>query len=97
MVSRFPARVPDNHVDRIDYGANAKDGHVLKSAPPIKLIRAMRGNAGCRQCGCCSAVWLVLKFRRHAPQPACDREIEGRSRHRNQYLGLPTQICGTDH
>src|SRR6516225_11919397 len=40
---------------------------------------------------------LVLKFRRHSPQPACDREIEGGSRHRNQYLGLPTQICTTDH
>jgi hypothetical protein len=36
---------------------------------------------------------LVLKFRRHSPQPACDREIEGSSRHPDQYIGLPTQIC----
>src|SRR5262249_5611875 len=28
---------------------------------------------------------------------ARDREIEGGSRHRNQYLGLPTQICTTNH
>jgi hypothetical protein len=32
---------------------------------------------------------LGLKFRRHSPQPARDREIEGGSRHRNQSLGLP--------
>jgi hypothetical protein len=40
---------------------------------------------------------LVLKFRRHSPQPACDRKIEGGSRHRNQYFSLPTEIWTTDH
>ena len=40
--------------------------------------------------------WLILfsrlglKFRRHSPQPARDREIEGGSGHRNQSFGLPT-------
>jgi hypothetical protein len=57
------------------------------------------GNAAARRYGQ-SVVFLgrlVLKFRCHSPQSACDREIEGGSRHRSQYLGLPTQICTTDH
>jgi len=40
---------------------------------------------------------LILKFRRHSPQPPRDREIEGGSRHRDQNLGLATQIRTTDH
>jgi hypothetical protein len=33
---------------------------------------------------------LGVKFRRHSPQPARDREIEGGSGHRNQSFSLPT-------
>jgi hypothetical protein len=42
MVSRFPARAPDTHVDGVDYGANAGDGHVLKSAPPTEAYSCNR-------------------------------------------------------
>ncbi|MFL6821066.1 MAG: hypothetical protein ACJ8FA_00675, partial [Xanthobacteraceae bacterium] len=40
---------------------------------------------------------LVLKFRRHSPQPPCDREIEGGAGHRNQNFSLPPQECTADH
>ena len=33
---------------------------------------------------------LGVKFRRHSPQPARDRKIEGGSGHRNQSFSLPT-------
>jgi hypothetical protein len=33
---------------------------------------------------------LDLKFRRHSPQPARDRQIQGGSGHRNQSFSLPT-------
>jgi hypothetical protein len=33
---------------------------------------------------------LGVKFRRHSPQPARDREIEGGSGHRDQSFTLPT-------
>ncbi|HET9815079.1 MAG TPA: hypothetical protein VFQ33_04895 [Xanthobacteraceae bacterium] len=33
---------------------------------------------------------LGVKFRRHSPQPARDREIEGGSGHRDQSYTLPT-------
>jgi hypothetical protein len=42
MVSRFPARVPDNRVDSVDYGANAVDRHVLKSASPTEAYSCGR-------------------------------------------------------
>ena len=42
MVSRFPARVPDNHLDSVDYGANAKDGHALKARPLPKTYGLSR-------------------------------------------------------
>jgi hypothetical protein len=40
---------------------------------------------------------LGLQFRRHPPQPACDREIERGARHRDENFRLPTQICTSDH
>src|SRR5215831_11803857 len=74
MVSRFPARVPDNHPDSVDYGANAKDGHALKARAPaeayrlqqIEPIRATWGNirAGRRQRGC----YAVRGARRRLPR-----------------------------
>ena len=39
MGSRFPARVPDNHLDSVDYGANARDGHALKARAPYEAYR----------------------------------------------------------
>src|SRR5262245_33147485 len=107
MALRFPARVP-NHLDIVDYGANALKARApgrglwpaADSTLPGGPAAAAAGSAAAmRQYGR-SLVFLgrlVLKFRRHSPQPPRDREIEGGSRHRDQHLGLATQICTTDH
>jgi hypothetical protein len=36
------ARVPDNHLDSVDYGANARDGHALKEAYRLQQITPIR-------------------------------------------------------
>jgi hypothetical protein len=40
---------------------------------------------------------LGVQFRRHSPQPACDREIERGAGHRDENFRLPTQIYTSDH
>src|SRR5262245_59706378 len=71
----FPARVPDNHLDSVDYGANARDGHALKARPAeayrlqqITPIRPTWGNirAGRRQRG-----YAVRGARRRLPRSPC--------------------------
>jgi len=46
-----PARVPDNRLDSVDYGANAKDGHALKSARPAEAYRLQQIKADPRYVG----------------------------------------------
>jgi hypothetical protein len=84
MISRSPARVPDDHLDSVDYGANAWDGHALKSARPAEAYRLQQIKAdpryvgtirgGRRQRGCHAGkggCYAVRGAKRRLPRPPC--------------------------
>src|SRR5262249_57821655 len=72
---RFPARVP-NHLDIVDYGASARDGHALKARPAVEAcglqqIKPIRATRGTIRGGRPRLCYAAVRARRRLPRPPC--------------------------